>query len=171
MDSARGRWVVLVAALLAVALTARLGVWQLDRAAQKLALQQRIDSRAALPPLDASALATTVDAAEQQQHRRVVLRGQWVGEHTVWLENRQMGGRPGFYMLTPLRLPDGTAVVVQRGWLPRDPQDRTRVPPVRDDAGEVELLGRIAPPPGRLYEFDATGGGRIRQNLELSAFA
>lgn len=171
MDSARGRWVVLVAALLAVALTARLGVWQLDRAAQKLALQQRIDSRAALPPLDASALATTVDAAEQQQHRRVVLRGQWVGEHTVWLENRQMGGRPGFYMLTPLRLPDGTAVVVQRGWLPRDPQDRTRVPPVRDDAGEVELLGRIAPPPGRLYEFDATGGGRIRQNLDLSAFA
>src|SRR5512139_2462795 len=144
----RRRWVVLLAALFALAATARLGVWQLDRAAQKIALQQRIDRRDALPPLDASALATTAEAAEAQHHRRVVLRGRWIGEHTVWLENRQMGGRPGFYMLTPLRLADGTAVLVQRGWVPRDPQDRTRVPVIGDEHGEVELLGRIAPPPG-----------------------
>ena len=51
------RWVVLVAALLATALTARLGVWQLDRARQKLDLQDRIEARADLPVLLGAELA------------------------------------------------------------------------------------------------------------------
>ncbi|MCU0928444.1 MAG: SURF1 family protein [Burkholderiaceae bacterium] len=165
------RAVVLLAALVAVALTARLGVWQLDRAAQKTALQRTIDERAVLPPLPADALATSADAATAQHHRRIALRGTWVREHTVYLENRQMDQRPGFFAVTPLRLPDGSAVLVQRGWLPRDAQDRTRLAPVRDDGGELELVGRIAPPPARLYEFDPAAGGRIRQNLELESFA
>ncbi len=165
------RAVVLVAALVAVAVTARLGVWQLDRAAQKTALQRAIDERAALPPLAADALATSFDEAAAQHHRRVVLRGGWVPEHTVYLENRQMDQRPGFFVVTPLRLADGSAVLVQRGWLPRDARDRTRIAPVRDDAGELEIAGRIAPPPARLYEFDPAATGRIRQNLDLESFA
>lgn len=165
------RAVVLAAALVAVAVTARLGVWQLDRAAQKTALQRAIDERAALPPLAADALATSADDAAAQHHRRVVLRGHWVREHTVYLENRQMDQRPGFFVVTPLRLADGSAVLVQRGWLPRDAQDRTRIAPVRDDAGQLELVGRIAPPPARLYEFDPAATGRIRQNLDIESFA
>lgn len=165
------RAVVLVAALVAVAVTARLGVWQLDRAAQKTTLQRAIDERAALPPLAADALATSADEAAAQYHRRVVLRGGWLPEHTIYLENRQMDQRPGFFVVTPLRLADGSAVLVQRGWLPRDAQDRTRIAPVRDDAGELEIVGRIAPPPARLYEFDPAATGRIRQNLDLQPFA
>lgn len=163
--------IVLVAALVAVAVTARLGVWQLDRAAQKTALQRAIDERAALPPLAVDALAVSADGAAAQHHRRVVLRGRWLSEHTVYLENRQMDQRPGFFVVTPLRLPDGSAVLVQRGWLPRDARDRTRIAPMRDDAGELELVGRIAPPPARLYEFDPAATGRIRQNLDLESFA
>ena len=49
------RW-LLVAAIGVAALTARLGVWQLDRAAQKEQLQQAMQSQAALPPLAADAL-------------------------------------------------------------------------------------------------------------------
>ena len=163
--------IVLVATLVAVAVTARLGVWQLDRAAQKTALQRAIDERAALPPLAVDALAVSADGAAAQHHRRVVLRGRWLSEHTVYLENRQMDQRPGFFVVTPLRLPDGSAVLVQRGWLPRDARDRTRIAPMRDDAGELELVGRIAPPPARLYEFDPAATGRIRQNLDLESFA
>jgi surfeit locus 1 family protein len=165
------RTVVLVAAIVAVAVTARLGIWQLDRAAQKTALQRAIDERAALPALAVDALATSAGAAPAQHHRRIVLRGTWVREHTVALENRQMAQRPGFFVVTPLRLADGSAVLVQRGWLPRDAQDRTRLAPVRDDEGELELVGRIAPPPARLYEFDPSARGRIRQNLDLESFA
>jgi surfeit locus 1 family protein len=167
----RRGWIVLAAAVVAAALTARLGVWQLDRAQQKIALQQAIDARSAQPPLAAEALARSVDEAAAQHHRRIRLVGQWRDAHSVWLDNRQMQGRPGFYLVTPLQLADGTAVLVQRGWAPRDALDRTRLPAVPTPAGDVEVDGRIAPPPARLYDFGAVESGRIRQNLDSDAFA
>ena len=165
------RVVVLVAALAMAALTARLGVWQLDRAGQKERLQASIDERRDLPALPGTALALEPGEAAAQHHRRIELRGQWLAQHTVFLENRQMQGRPGFFVLTPLQLPDGSAVIVQRGWLPRDPMDRTRVAAPVPPTGEVPVTGRIAPPPARLYDFQGGASAAIRQNLDLKAFA
>ncbi|MDT7834450.1 SURF1 family protein [Aquabacterium sp. OR-4] len=167
----RGPWLVLLAALLAAALTARLGVWQLDRAGQKLALQARIDGRAAMPPLPAAELARSAATAGEQHYRHTLLRGQWLARHTVFLDNRQMNGRPGFYVLTPLLLADGDAVLVQRGWVPRHPHDRSALPPLATPAGPVLVAGRIAPPPAKLFELGAADSGRIRQNVDLDAFA
>jgi surfeit locus 1 family protein len=62
-------------------------------------------------------------------------------------------------------------VIVQRGWAPRDFIDRSRLPDVPTPAGTVEVLGRIAPPPARLYEFAGAASGPIRQNLVLGDFA
>ncbi len=107
--------VVLVAAVAAAAITARLGVWQLSRAAEKEALQASLDSRGAAPPLAAAELARSAGEAAAQHHRRITLEGRWVGGRTVYLDNRPMDGRAGFYVLTPLALPDGDAVLVQRG--------------------------------------------------------
>jgi len=168
--SARLRlFIVTLAALAAVLLTARLGLWQLDRAAQKTALATAIDERARLPALEAAAaLDAPLDAIV---HRHVRLHGQWLATQTVWLDNRQMDARPGFFALTPLKLADGRAVLVQRGWAPRDARERTRLPLLPTPAGAVEVHGRIAPPPARLYEFDGTPSGPIRQNLDLDAFA
>ena len=168
----RRAWVLLLAALIGVAITARLGIWQLSRAAQKEALQAALDARAQLPALDAGALARDADLAARQRFRPVHLRGHWLASRTVFLENRQMNGRTGFYVVTPLALEDQAgAVLVQRGWAPRDMQDRTRLPSVPTQAGSVELDGRVAPPPARLYEFAADAGGAIRQNLDMARFA
>ncbi len=171
--SATGRAVVvLLAAVLGVTLTASLGAWQLRRAAQKNALQSALESRVALPALAGTDLARDAGAAEAQHYRAVRLRGRWVGARSVFLENRQMGGRVGFYLVTPLQLegrPD--AVLVQRGWVPRDQRDRTLLPPVATPSEVVDVDGRIAPPPARLYEFAPSGGGAIRQNLDLAGFA
>lgn len=161
------RWGVLVASGLGVVLTARLGFWQLDRAAQKNSIQAAMDSRRALAPLDPRELASSAEAARQQHHRLVTLTGQWVNSGTRYLDNRQMGGRPGFYVLTPLLLADGSAVVVQRGWQPRDMADRSRVVPPPTPPGTVQVSGRIAWPPARLYEFAGAASGPIRQNLDL----
>lgn len=168
------RWIVLLAAVALVLATARLGWWQLDRAGQKTALQRILDTRQALPPLSGDELAREAAAVDAQLHRSVRLRGRWQAEASVALENRQMNGLPGFFIVTPLLLADGQAVLVQRGWLPRDFQDRSRVnlPPL--PAGEVELQGRIATPPSRLYEFNSAASGAqglVRQNLDLDGFA
>ena len=161
--------VILVATLFGVVLTANLGAWQLRRAAQKIALQDALESRAKLPELTAADLARTPEQADAQHYRPVRLHGRWVPKRTVFLENRQMHARVGFYVVTPLQL-EGQAVLVQRGWVPRDLRDRTLLPAVATPSGEVEVQGAIAPPPARLYEFAAGGAGLIRQNLDLDAF-
>ena len=162
---------LLMAAIVVAALTARLGVWQLDRAAQKEQLQQAMQSQAALPPLAADALPRTRADGAATPHRRALLQGQWLNERSIYLDNRPMNGRTGFYLVTPLKLADGTAVLVQRGWLPRDAADRTHVAPPPAATGTVTVQGRIAPALARLYEFDAAASGVIRQNLAIDAYA
>lgn len=165
------RWVVLVATLAAVLLTARLGVWQLARAAQKEALQQSLQTRGELALVPMSDLARTTVDSELQLRRRTVLTGRWLPDRTIFLENRQMEGRPGFFVMTPLELGPGDAVVVQRGWAPRDLLDRTRLPAVPTPEGLVSVAGLIAPPPSALYAFGADAAGPLRQNLDVVAYA
>ena len=163
--------VVLVAALAGALLCARLGGWQLDRAAQKTALHQAMLARAALPPLDAAALAEADEAVAAQLHRRVRLQGHWLAEHTVYLDNRQMDGHPGFVVVTPLLLAPGDAVLVQRGWVPRHAQWREQLAPLQTPGGVVQVDGRIAAGLSRLYEFDGAASGPIRQNLVVADYA
>ena len=162
---------MLLAALVLAGVGARLGVWQLQRGAEKVALQATLDSRAALPPIGQRELSALPAVVSAQQYRRVVLRGRWLAAHTVFLDNRQLHGRPGFFVVTPLVWPGG-AVLVQRGWVARDNDQRTRLPAIATPAEvEVEVGGRIAPPPARLYEFAGAESGAIRQNLDLAAFS
>lgn len=157
---------------LAVALgTARLGVWQLDRAAFKQQTQALLAERASLPPLTEPELPTRAEQVPPLEQRRLELQGSWLAEHSVALDNRPMAQRVGFYIVTPLRLRDGSVVLVQRGWLPRDAQQRTRLAPHTTPAGPQRVAGRLAPHLPRLYEFDAEASGPIRQNLPLDAFA
>ncbi|WKB52070.1 SURF1 family protein [Eleftheria terrae] len=166
------RVVVLLATLAGVAVTLSLARWQLGRAAQKEALQAALEAQGRLPPLELAELRTPAAGDSTLHWRAATLRGRWLAEHTVFLDNRQMHGQPGFYVLTPLQMAGRRdAVLVQRGWVPRDVRDRTRLPAVPTPAGEVRIDGRIAPPPSKLYEFAPAGGGRIRQNLDVSAFA
>lgn len=177
----RGRWPartpwlrragLLLAAVLAVLLTTRLGFWQLDRARQKIDLQARMQARAALPPLAQVGLARSAPQAEAQHYRRIQLRGRWRADATVYLDNRQMNARPGFFVVTPLLLDDGDAVLVQRGWMARDFSDRTRLAALPTATGEVVVVGRIAPPPSKLFQLGGTDSGPIRQNLDLAGFA
>src|SRR6187397_3863 len=129
-----------LATLAAVALGTRLGVWQLDRADQKIALQASLEARSREPALDASSLARSPLAAEAQHHRRVDLRGRWLADRTVFLDNRQMEGKVGFFVVTPLALVPGSGVVlVQRGWAPRNFTAREALPALTTPEGIVAV--------------------------------
>ena len=163
-------WVLTIAAVVGVAVTLALGIWQMSRAAQKLALHAAIEQRQALAPLSQRDLLASRNPADLL-HRTVVLRGTWAASRTVFLDNRQMQGKIGFYVVTPLRLEGSDrAVLVQRGWAPRNFLEREKLPPVITPEGLVELHGRLAPPPSKLYEFAGAALGPIRQNLDLAQF-
>ncbi len=164
-------WIITLAALATFAATLALGAWQLDRGRQKEALHEAIAARAALPPLGNAALLGGMPP-EEHMHRAIVVRGTWAAQHTVFLDNRQMNGRQGFFVVTPLLLEGGrAAVLVERGWAPRNFERREQLPPVASPPGIVEVRGRIAPLPAKLYEFDGAPSGPIRQNLDLGRFA
>jgi len=175
--------------VLTVSATVSLGRWQLSRAAQKEALQAEIESQKQKPPL-AQADFLALEAPAGELHRPVRLRGLWLSPQTVYLDNRQMHGVPGFYVLTPFAL-EGTeqAVMIQRGWVQRNFVDRTQLGAVETPAGIVEVTGLIEPPPSHLLELGtpaaaapapaasaaapapaAEGSSPIRQNLDLEAF-
>lgn len=162
---------ITLSAVLAVAGTLALGRWQLSRAAQKEAVQASIDAKAVMPKLNGRTLAILADPAIES-HRGVTLRGRWIAGRTVFLDNRPMNSKPGLYVVTPLQLEGQAAVVlVQRGWVARNFIDRASVPPIDTPTGVVEVQGRIAPPPAKLYELGGPETGLIRQNLDLARFS
>ncbi len=164
-------WLVTVAAVAVAAGTLSLGQWQLGRAAQKESLQAAITAQARLARLDNNSFYAIKNSPEAV-HRKAQLKGVWQAGHTVFLDNRPMSGKTGFFVVTPLAL-EGSAQVmlVQRGWVPRDFANRTRLPDISTPSGTVTVLGRISPPPSKLYEFKGIESGRIRQNLDMSVFA
>jgi surfeit locus 1 family protein len=170
--SSKARFCLLTAAALVVAgVTFSLGQWQLRRAAQKQNLQLTIEAQSSQPILkvqDLSDPKILMDAV----YRRATLKGIWRPEHTLFLDNRQMNGKQGFFVITPLALEGtGKVILVQRGWVPRSFVSRTALPEIQTPLGTVTVSGRIAPPPSKLYEFKGAETGRIRQNIDVVVFS
>lgn len=173
-------WVATVGMVLGVCLGVALGCWQLDRAAQKSRWHAAQQAQAQMPPMDALAIREAIangrPSGSTWLHRSIALQGHWLAQHTVYLDNRQMQGQPGFYVFTPLQLPEGDVVLVQRGWIARNFQDRQSLQVVDTPQGRVTVQGYMAGAPGRLF---ALGNGdmpdaqhaQIRQNLDLGRFA
>jgi surfeit locus 1 family protein len=161
------RWVLLLLALIGIATTVSLGTWQLRRAAFKEALTSQIEEQNKLPAQENIAQAAINNIANNTAssaatnpllYRKVKLRGQWLAQHTVFLDNRFMAGRAGFYVLTPLQLEANQSIVwVQRGWVPRNAQDRMLLPDVPTSAGVVQVPGRVIESVSRAYALGESG--------------
>lgn len=170
-----GSRMVLWATLLAMSLTAALGVWQLRRAAQKRQLEQQIAEQVQRPAVGMDELSRAGSDPVMAQailERQIRLSGRWVSGTRLFLENRPMDGQAGFIVLQAFEPAGGGPVLlVQRGWWPRAFDDRQRVPAWEDAPGAIELQGQVVPPPSRLYALGEDSTGPIRQNVDLPALA
>lgn len=171
-------WLITFAAITSAVVTLRLGFWQLSRAHEKLALQASIQAQAALPALNAASLLPSQTA--NVLHRTITLTGHWLPQYTLFLDNRQMDSKPGFFVLTPFEFINPAAItplstkkiiLVQRGWMPRNFLNRNKLPEIVSGAEEQTIMGRIALSPSKLFEFKGTETGAIRQNIEIDALS
>ena len=135
-----------IAAIAAIALTVSLGNWQMGRAAYKAGLQAVRDAAdQAGPRALGFAPAETALAAGDL----ALIRGRFVAEDTVLIDNRTHGGVAGVHVVTALRVENpgsdkpGALIPVLRGWIARDPADRSRLPQPVTPAGVVEVTGRV----------------------------
>lgn len=181
LQATRSFWVFLFA-LLGAGVTSGLGVWQLGRADQKQQLHDALEARQVLPLLLNKDVPCQESTWLRQEQRLAVLTGHWLHEHTVLLDNRPMQGRPGFLVLTPLHMTPAPATVgcqasvllIQRGWLPRDPYDRARVPFFAKPLGEVQVPVRLTFAPSKtlsLQQAPAPEVGVLRQNVDMVALS
>jgi cytochrome oxidase assembly protein ShyY1 len=151
------RWLGYAAlTLAAAAVMVMLGLWQLDRFHQRSAINDRIDAGAVAAPVPLGQVVaaptggagTAGPAPAASAHwTRVEVSGRYDPEHEILVRGRTVNGSVGFEVLTPLVLPDGTAVLVDRGWVPPAPGGAIATPsvPAAPD-GTVRVVGRLHPP-------------------------
>jgi len=147
------RW--LGAAALAVAAAAvmvLLGNWQLHRYQERSAINARIDaadSTQAVPLTSILAAPAAAGTAGDSPGKRlawtkVTVSGRYDPSHEVQARGRTVDGDVGFEIVTPLVLADGTAVLVDRGWVPAPAGGAVAAPAVPPaPAGDVTVVGQI----------------------------
>jgi surfeit locus 1 family protein len=144
-----------------------LGNWQARRAEAKRALGAELERSLKSPPID---LANMIDVSSLI-HKRVLARGRFVAEHTVLLDNKLRRGRPGYEVITPLRLAGSEwHVLVNRGWRAA-PASRQTLPEVRTPSGELTVVGIALERLPHALQPGAAPAGAVRQNLDIAAFA
>ena len=176
------RWLVgHVIALAAVILFVFLGMWQLRRHDERGQLDARLRDRIAAEPIDFDeARRLSPDALEL---RRVRATGTFDPSAELILQARSLNGRSGHHILTPLVLSDGSAVIVNRGWVPIDvigppvagaepPNGQTELVGIARKTEVRRGLGPIDPPEGVLDRVSRVDLNRISQqsNYPLASF-
>ncbi len=92
-----------------------LAQWQLGRAEEKRVLF------AGFAAGDTPAVVLSPGFATPERYQRVEIMGRYDAARQFLLDNMIEQGRPGFHVLTPLFLNDGSMVIVNRGWVPLGP--------------------------------------------------
>lgn len=166
MDRRRPSWLPAVAALFFAVLTAWLGHWQLDRAQQKRNLEVRYESMAKLPPVSLDNLPTDWQGL---LYRRATLRGVFDAPFQIFIDNRIYRDRPGYQVVTPIRLQSGS-LLVNRGWMPAS-ANRSTVPYAPPPSGLQTVEGILVPARSRFLELSANSiQGPVWQNLDWKRY-
>ncbi|PYO97629.1 MAG: hypothetical protein DMD60_06190 [Gemmatimonadetes bacterium] len=129
-------------AFLVAAMCVGAGVWQLDRLHGRRERNALLLAARGRPPLEVSG-ALPADSARD---RRLEARGVYdYGHERLW-RPRSYQGVPGVDLVTPLRLVDGAAVLVDRGWAPSpDAYHIDQRAYTEGDSAEVAGIGMLAP--------------------------
>lgn len=138
--------------VVAVGLFAAAGTWQLGRAEEKLALAAEFAGGG--PAVEWRQLPP-----DAPRYQRVTIRGHYDPERQFLLDNMSHESVAGLQVLTPLVLDDGSAVLVNRGWLPWGPTRSVR-PEVAVDGVKRTVVGRLdeLPRPGIWLKAPAAEG-------------
>jgi len=136
---------------LGTALCIRLGIWQLDRLDQRRTFIAQVETMQAMTPLDLN--TKDVDGIEKMEWRSVTFTGEYDFANQIAIRNQYYGNEYGYHLMTPL-LSNGTAVLVDRGWIPADGNSSPADWRKYDEPGEVTVTGQI-----RLGQSKPTIGG------------
>jgi cytochrome oxidase assembly protein ShyY1 len=123
-----------------------LAFWQLRRLHERRATNSQITehvAQAAVPVGDLLTPTTTPAEVAGAAWRSVTASGSYDPANEVLIRNRSLDSNAGYHVVTPLRLGDGAAVLVNRGWVPLEQQAGHPPSVPRAPTGVVTVTGRI----------------------------
>ena len=133
-------WFTTLLVVLGTALCVRLGIWQFDRLDGRRAFNEQVITMRAMDALDLN--SGKFDSITEMEWRSVTVQGEYDFANQIALRNQYHRDQYGYHLLTPL-LFNGTAVFVDRGWIPADgnstPEDWRKY----DESGVVNVTGQI----------------------------
>ena len=152
------RWIGYLALVVVFAIACSfLAMWQLARREEARQEIERVETNWESPPRELTEVLPTLESFDaDDKWMPVTMSGRYLSSDQLLVRGRPMDGNPGFEVLVPFRLDDGSVFVVDRGWLPLgNEQELPDVVPaapggdvtivVRLKAGEPEIAGRSAP--------------------------
>jgi surfeit locus 1 family protein len=147
--------VLSVGALVFFSIFVALGTWQVERRAWKLDLIARVDERVHAPPVAVPLEAQWPQVtAANSEYLHVRAAGTLLNEsETLVQATTELGA--GFWVLTPLRLADGSVILINRGFVPPERRDRGA-----HGAGESTAPAVVT----GLLRMTEPGGGFLRRN-------
>ncbi len=147
-----------------------LGTWQVYRRAWKLDLIARVEQRVHAPPVAPPTPAQWPDvSAANDEYRHVRVTGIWRNDCDTRVQaSTELGS--GFWLLTPLRMADGSTVLINRGFIPPDWKSAAPSKPMRPVT--IGGLLRITEPRGGfLRKNDPTGNRWFSRDVQAIAAA
>ena len=129
-----------------------LGNWQLHRYHERSAINDRIDAAESAGPVPLTSVLAKPAApgkpgpapGKNLAWTKVTVTGTFDAAHEIQARGRTVNGSVGFEIVTPLVLPDGTAVLVDRGWVPPAEGGAIAAPVAsRPPTGTVTVVGQI----------------------------
>jgi cytochrome oxidase assembly protein ShyY1 len=135
--------------------------WQYARHERRSAQEQQLAVAQTQPPIPlASVLAPGQEPAADQRYISVTATGVYDSQ-SVLIRNRSLDDAPGLWVVSPLRSPDGSTVLVLRGWMAATRGNSEQAVAPAPPAGEVTVTGALQPSepkrgPGVLSNGEAT---------------
>ncbi|WP_395823007.1 SURF1 family protein [Collimonas sp.] len=160
-----------------VSLGISLAQWQTRRGDQKQLIEIKLQKMQSEPMLDFNQAlhASSPLQVDDLEYRHLAARGKFISAWPVYLDNRPLNGVAGYYVVMPFKIAESEdAVLVARGWLPRDPSDRSRLSPYLTPSGTIQLEGLVRRNFGHVLQLGDPAPlrpGAILQNLGITELA
>ncbi|HSF26576.1 MAG TPA: SURF1 family protein [Actinomycetes bacterium] len=141
------RWLgLLVLCLLLATVCVRLGFWQLHRFEDHRAANQRVTQQISADPVPLQTLLPVGrSVGPAQEWRRVTASGEYDVTRQLLVRQRPLNGANGYHVLTPLVLADGSALIIDRGWVPAGASATTSPAVPAPPDGQVTVTARLRP--------------------------
>jgi len=162
-----------IATLALIPLFIHLGMWQYNKAMVKQTLQHQYEVNAQQQDEE---LPNDFKNLEDLRYKNILVRGEYLTQYQIFLDNQVEGEEAGYHVITPLQLRDRHQVIlVDRGWIPAL-ANHSDLPNVETPIGGQEVRGQIWLPSQKFYTLKSDDVGSEKwetlwQNMDMKRYA